>query len=113
MENGTRLCPNRQSMTIGDQFVLMFHDEVTPQIHLAMGSKDHPCSTIHGSMRHLSLMRPAVVLLPLWTNNHYPMPGLNVVINLYKLACLPTPSIDKAFQKTIGNNHNRPHHRLF
>jgi len=26
------------------------------------------------------------------------MPGLNVVINLYKLAILPTPSIDKAFQ---------------
>jgi len=40
----------------------------------------------------------AVVLLPCWTNNHYPMAGLNVVINLYKLALLPNPSIDKAFQ---------------
>jgi len=26
------------------------------------------------------------------------MPGLNVVINLNKLALLPTPYIDKAFQ---------------
>jgi len=54
-----------------------------------------PCSTIQGSAPYLSLMRRAVVLLPRWTNNHYPVPGL---IKLYKLACLPNPSIDKAFQ---------------
>jgi len=29
---------------------------------------------------NLSLMRPTVILLPRWTNNHYLMPGLNVVI---------------------------------
>ena len=41
------------------------------------------------------------------------MPGLNVVINLYKLALLPTPSIDKALQSTISNIHHRPYHQLF
>jgi len=56
-----------------------------------MGSLGHPSSTIQGSPQYLSLMRPAVVLLPRWTNNHYPMPGLNVVINRYKLALLPAP----------------------
>src|SRR6218665_1818702 len=41
---------NRQSMTIGDQSVPMFHDDVTLRIHLAMGSIGHPCSTtIQGS----------------------------------------------------------------
>jgi len=48
------------------------------------------------------------------------MPGLNVVINLTKLALFPTPSIDKAFQhlqsvlairtigiRTIGELRNR------
>ena len=40
------------------------------------------------------------------------MPGLNVVINLYKLALVLTPSTDKALQSTIGNIHNQPHHRL-
>jgi|SRR6218665_2239712 len=29
--------------------------------------------------------------------NHYPRPGLNLVIKSYKLALLPTASIDKAF----------------
>src|SRR6218665_701516 len=47
---------NRQSMTIGDQSVLMFHDDVTHGIHLAMSSVCHPCSTIQGSARYLSLM---------------------------------------------------------
>src|SRR6218665_3943351 len=36
---------NRQSMTIGDRSVPMFHD-VTHRIHLAMDSIGHPCSTI-------------------------------------------------------------------
>ena len=49
---------NWQSMTIGDQSMPMFHDEVTHQIPLAMGSLGHPCSTIQGSARNLSLMRP-------------------------------------------------------
>jgi len=47
---------NRQSMTIGDQSVQMFHDKVAHRIHLAMGSIGHPCSTIQGSMRYLSVM---------------------------------------------------------
>jgi len=68
--------------TIGDQSVPMFHDVVTHRIHLAMGSIGHPCCTIQDSVRYLSLMRPAVVLLLHWTNNHYPMPGFNEVINL-------------------------------
>src|SRR6218665_3173626 len=37
---------NRQLMTIDDRSVLMFQDDVTHRIHLAMGSIDHPCSTI-------------------------------------------------------------------
>src|SRR6218665_3736346 len=47
---------NRQSMTIGDQSMLMFHDDVTHRIHLAMSSIGHPCSTTQGSARYLSLM---------------------------------------------------------
>ena len=43
-------------MTIGDQSVPMFHDDVTHWIHLAMGSIGHPCRTIQGSVRHPSLM---------------------------------------------------------
>jgi len=117
-------------MTIGDQSMPMFHDDVTHGVHLAMGSIGRPCSTIQGSMLYLSLTtvqalrevsvcddtRPfylvapdqqpmqscssfdqAILLLPCWTNNHYPRPGLNVVIKPYKLALLPTASIDKAF----------------
>src|SRR6218665_104936 len=56
---------NRQSMTIDDQF----QDEDTYR----MSSIGHPCSTIQGSAQYLSLMRPAVVILPHWTNKHYPM----------------------------------------
>jgi len=44
-------------MTISDQSVPMFHDEVTHQIHLALGSIGHPGSTIQGSAWYLSLMR--------------------------------------------------------
>src|SRR6218665_2638703 len=95
-------------MTIGDQSVPMFHDDVTHQIHLAMSSIGHPCSTIQGSAQYLSLMTvqalrevsvfdQTVLLLPCWTNNHFPRPGLNVVIKPYKLALLPTTSIGKAF----------------
>src|SRR6218665_3059156 len=62
---------------------------------------------------YLSLVTPAVVLLPRWTN--YPMPGLNVVFNLYKLALLPTPSIRHFSRQsstikiglTIGCSDNR------
>jgi len=87
-------------MAIVDQPVPMFHDEISHRIHLAMSSIGHQRSTIQGSVRYLSLLRPAVVLLPRWTNNHYPMPGLNVVrvLNLDKLALLSTPYIDKALQ---------------
>src|SRR6218665_3146593 len=95
-------------MTIGDQSVPMFHDDVSHRIHLAIGSIGHPCSTIQGSVQYLSLMSVqvlreisvfdhAVLLLPYWTNNHYPRPVLNVVIKLSKLALLPTASIDRAF----------------
>src|SRR6218665_3447037 len=90
-----QLEPSEQS-AISDQFVPMFHDDVTHQIHQAMGSIGHPCSTIQGSAQYLSLMTvqalrevsvldQAVLLLPCWTNNHYPRPGLNVVIKPYKL----------------------------
>ena len=43
-------------MTIGDQAVPMFHDDVTHCIHLAMGFIGHPCRTIQGSVRYLPLM---------------------------------------------------------
>src|SRR6218665_529874 len=89
---------NRQSMTIGDQFMPMFQDEDTYQIHRDMSSIGHPCSTIQGSAQYLSLMRPAVVILPHWTNKHYPMPGLNVVINFLNWSSFPTTSIDKELQ---------------
>jgi len=73
-----------------------------------MGSTGHPCSTIQGLAQHLSLVTvqalgevsvfdQAVLLSPCWTNNHYPRPGLNVVIKPYKLALHPIASIDKAF----------------
>src|SRR6218665_659888 len=49
--------------------------------------------------------------LPHWTNNH-PRPQLNVVINPYESALLPTVSIDKAFLIILmphwTNNHPRP-----
>src|SRR6218665_286241 len=49
---------NRQLMTIGDQSVPMFHNDVTHRIHQAVGSIGHPCSrpTIQSSARYLSLM---------------------------------------------------------
>jgi|SRR6218665_1038811 len=95
-------------MTIGDQSVPMFHNDVTHRIHLAMGFIGHSGSTIQGSVRDLSLMTvqvlrevsvfdQTVLLLPCWTNNHYPRLRLNVVIKPYKLALHPTASIDKAF----------------
>src|SRR6218665_2554299 len=89
-----------------------------------MGSIGHPCRTIQGSARYLSSLMTvqalrevsiwpgqqpmqycsrfgglsvfdqAVLLLPCWTNNHCPRPGLNVVIQTL-LALLPTTSIDK------------------
>ena|SRR6218665_1511412 len=91
-----------------------------------MGTTGHPCSTIQGSAQYLSLttvqmLREASVFSSLdqannpcstvqalrgvsvfdradlcWTNNHYPRPVLNVVVNHYKLALLPTASRDKA-----------------
>ena len=51
------------------------------------------CSSFEG----ISVFSQAVLVLPCWANNHYPRPGLNVVINPYKLALLPTASRDKAF----------------
>src|SRR6218665_33937 len=84
---------NRQSMTISDQPMPMFQDEETPRIQPAMSSVGHSCSTIQCSVRYLFLKKQAVVLLPCWTNDHYPMPELNVVINLYKLVLLPTPPL--------------------
>jgi|SRR6218665_1504843 len=48
---------NRQSMTIGDQSMPIFHDEFSHRIHIAMGSIGHPCSTIQGSAWYLSLLR--------------------------------------------------------
>jgi len=82
---------------IDDQTVSMFHNKFTQQIHLVIGSIGHPCSTIQGSTRYLSLIRPspqpilycssveggiclwwdhAICLLPCWTYNHYPRSGL-------------------------------------
>src|SRR6218665_1443404 len=101
-----------------------------------MGSIGHPCSTIKGSARYLSVIRQgqqpmqhcsrfegasvfdqAVFLLPCWTNNHCPRPGLNVVIKPYKSALLPTASIDKAFlvvgmQFSIGKMIKRRHNSI-
>jgi len=47
---------HRQMMTISDQSVPMFHDDITHWIHLAMCSIGHPCRTIQGSARYMSLM---------------------------------------------------------
>src|SRR6218665_3164724 len=49
------------------------------------------------ALRGVYVFDQAVLLLPCWANNHYPRPGLNVVINPYKLALLPTASRNKAF----------------
>src|SRR6218665_1762332 len=51
------------------------------------------CSSFEG----VSAFGQAVLLLPCSANNPYPRPGLNLVINPYKLALLPTASRDKAF----------------
>src|SRR6218665_1502198 len=76
------------------------------RIHLAMGSIGHPCSSRFRAVyifddcsnaERGSVFDQAILLLPCWANNHYPRPGLNVVIKPYKLALLPTASIDKAF----------------
>src|SRR6218665_1346213 len=52
------------------------------------------CSSAEGG---IYIFDQAVLLLPCWTSNHYPRPGLNVVIKPYKLALLPPASIDNAF----------------
>ena len=49
------------------------------------------------ALREVSVFDHAVLLLHCWTNSHYPMPGLNVVIKPYKLVLLPTAYMDKAF----------------
>ena len=48
-------------MTIGDQSVPMFHDDVTHRVHLAMGSIGQPCRTIQGPVHCLSLMTVQVL----------------------------------------------------
>src|SRR6218665_496443 len=76
-----------------------------------MGPGQQPmqyCSSAEG----VSVFDQAVLLLPCYTNNHFPRPGLNVVIKPYKLALLPTASIDKAFlvidmQFLIGKKKKR------
>src|SRR6218665_1371656 len=57
---------------------------------------NNPCSTVQ-ALRRVSGFDQAVLLLPCWTNNRFPRPGLNGVINPYKLAHFPTASVDKAF----------------
>ena len=60
------------------------------------------CSSFEG----VSVFDQAVLLLPCWTNNNCPRPGLTVVIKL--LALLPTASIDKAFLVMVcKKNFNR------
>src|SRR6218665_3582654 len=71
------------------------------------------CSSFEG----VSVFDQAVLLLPCWTNNHCPRPGLNVVIKPYKLVLLPTASIDKAFlviamQFSIGKMIKRRHNSI-
>ena len=51
------------------------------------------CSSFEG----VSAFDQAVLLLPCWTSYLDPRPGLKVVVKPYKLALLPTASIDKAF----------------
>jgi len=114
---------NWQSMTIIDQSVPMFHDDVTHWIHglhrppvqnysrfravsvfddcssaegdicLWWGQANNPCSTVQ-ALRGVSVFDQAVLLLPCY---HYPRPVLNVVIKPYKLALLPTACRDNAF----------------
>jgi len=89
---------NRQSMTIGDQTMPMFQDEDTYRRH----------EIYRPPLKHYSRFCAVSVFdetscssirLPCWTNNHYPMPGLNVVINLFKLALLPTPLQKRHFSR--------------
>src|SRR6218665_1813368 len=70
------------------------------------------CSSFEG----VSVFDQAVLLLPCWTNNHCPRPGLNVVIQTL-LALLPTTSMDKAFlvigmQFSIGKMIKRRHNSI-
>jgi len=82
-----------EQSAIGDQSVPMFHDDVTHRIHLAWA--------LQATMQYYSRFHVVSVFdetSRCSITSHYPMPELNVVINLYKLALLPTPSINKAFQ---------------
>src|SRR6218665_4054199 len=71
------------------------------------------CSSFEG----VPVFDQAVLLLPCWTNNHCPRPGLNVVIKPYKLGLLPPASIDNAFlvidmQFSIGKMIKRRHNSI-
>src|SRR6218665_3340822 len=46
------------------------------------GSTGNPGSTVQ-ALRGVYIFDQAVLLLPCWTNNHCPRPGLNVVIKHY------------------------------
>jgi len=43
---------NRESTTIGDHSMPMFHDDITHRIHLAMGSIGHLCSRLLFKVLH-------------------------------------------------------------
>jgi len=79
-------------MTIIDQFMPMFQDEDSHQIHRAMSSIGHQCHTIQALVGYLSLMKAGPCSVS--SLDHYSMPRLHVVINLNKLSLFPTPSID-------------------
>ena len=51
-------------------------------IYLWWGQANNPCSTVQ-ALRGVSVFKQAGLLLPCWTNNHCPKPGLNVVIKHY------------------------------
>src|SRR6218665_1261469 len=69
-------------------------DETRPFYLIGPGQQPMQyCSSFEG----VSVFDLAVLLLPHWINNHYPRPGLSLVINPYKLALLSNASIDNAF----------------
>ena len=59
-------------------------------ICLWWGQANNPCSTVQ-ALRGVSVFDQAVLLLPCWSNNHCPRPGLNVVIKQYWPSFPPPP----------------------
>src|SRR6218665_3037563 len=65
--------------------------------HVPQGSAPYMYLMTVQTLREVTVFDQAVFLLHCWTNNHYPRPGLNVVLKPYKLDLRPTAYIYESF----------------